>query len=189
MPNTPTSITCDGKAITQVTNGSAGAWTTNCGTLWLDAGATVPYVGTSVTSVYFKAQNKTSTGTVSRGADQTTVTIIGVFPLKPYYRIKWTPSKRGVITNVKRDGSRNGRILGDGQLVRDKVLVFRVVPQALYLEWEEFFAWHYPHLQFKYVDVQLNDVALYQFPESPEIEGDARCANQWQCALVWVGNV
>lgn len=179
----------DGKSITEITDASPVVWDTDCGDLFLDAGATTPYVGTSVTSVYLRADNQTKSGTVEAGATVHTINITGVFPIKPYFQVRWRPDKRGVITNVKRDGSRNGRILGDGELIRDKVLVFREVDKDLYDEWEAFFSWHYPHLSFKYVDLVLGDSGLYEFVAPSDVEGDSQCARSWESQLAYVGPV
>lgn len=179
----------DGKSITQVTNGSPVIWSTNSGDLFLNAGATIPYAGTSVTAVWLQAHNQTKTGTVNAGATVHTVNIIGVFPLVPQYQFSWKLEKRGVITNVKRNGSRNGRILGDGQTIKDKNLVFRRRRNSYYAEFEAFYDWHYPHKTFKYIDLHLNETALYQIVEATESQADSFNANSWECKLAWVGSV
>lgn len=179
----------DGKSVTQITDGSPVLWGTNCGDLFLNAGATIPYNNTTVTAVWLRAHNQTKSGTLNAGATVHTINITGVFPIKCYAQIRWRPDKRGVILNVKRDGSLNGRILGDGQLVKDRKLTFRNVPDPQYLEWEAFFDWHYPHLAFKFFGLQAGDVARYQFLEPSEVTRDSRGANSWESFLVWVGDV
>jgi hypothetical protein len=180
----------DGKQIQQLTNGSPGVWTTNCGTLWQDAAATVAYAGASVTSVYFKANNTSRTdGTVSVNAAVVhTINIIGVYPIRPQWQSAWRPDKRGVITNVKRDGSRNGRVLGNGQLVRDYNLLHERRLNEEYDEWEAFYGWHFPHLVFKYSDPHLVVVALYQF-EGASAKISEEGLNEWTCQIIHVGAV
>src|SRR5262249_38263264 len=103
---TPSSLTCFGKEITHLTADAPGVWSTSCGTLWQDSQATVAYTGASASDVYFKAQNKTSGGTIScAGHSNINVSITGDFPGVPSYPFEWTPDKRGVILNIKRDGS------------------------------------------------------------------------------------
>jgi hypothetical protein len=103
-----------------------------------------------INGVWFRAENRTRTGTVSAGATVHTVSITGVLPLNPNYGFEIEPDKRGIITNVKRDGSVNRRILGTGLLARNYKLVFRSRRQADYVELETFWNDHYPHLTFKY---------------------------------------
>jgi hypothetical protein len=178
----------DGKTVNNVTNGAPVVWSTDCGDLFLDAGATTPYAGTSVTSIYLLTDNQTKTGTLNAGATVHTINITGVYPIRPQWQSAWRPDKRGVITNVKRDGSRNGRVLGDGQLVRDYNLLHERRLNEEYDEWEAFFGWHYPHLIFKYNDLHLEDVALYQFVEaSSKISEEG--LNEWTCQIVQVGAV
>lgn len=162
---TPSSLTVIGKAITQLTADAPGVWSTNCGALFTDFAGTVPYDGeSSVASVFFRAQNITSTGTVSvTGHADVPVSILGEYPGQPSYPYEWEPDKRGVITNVKRNGSINGRVLGDGALRRDYRLVCQNNRLAVYDEVEQFWADHYPERKFRYSNPQRNLSGTFQF--------------------------
>src|SRR5262249_47132014 len=149
------------KSVTHITNGESVVWTCDCGDLFTDLSATTPYTGTSITAVYLKADNQTKSGTVNAGDTVHTINITGVFPFQPNYDFNWKLDKRGVISNTKRSGKRNGRILGDGELVKDKHLVFRRRRISEYNEFQDFFEWHYPHKTFKYGDLHLDETNLF----------------------------
>src|SRR5689334_10373434 len=93
----PSSLNADGKQVQSFTAGAAGVWSTNCGALFTDPGCTTTYAGASTAGpVYFKAQNKTSSGTVSCvGNTGATVAITGVFPALQSFPYEWQPDKRG----------------------------------------------------------------------------------------------
>lgn len=187
MPTSPSTLNVNGKSITQITASAAGVWSTNCGTLWTNAGATVAYAGSSVSSLYFKAQNKTSTGTVScTGQGSTAVTITGVIPFQPNFGLKWSTDKRGIITNIKRDGTRNGRILGSGNTVRDFTFQFRNRQIAEYTEMEQFVSDHYPHLKFIYLDLLLNTSNQYQFTNSLRVTAESYTRIDYEVDVVQV---
>lgn len=187
MPTSPSTLNVNGKTVTLMTASVAGVWSTNCGTLWTNAAATIAYSGTSVASVYHKAQNKTSTGTIScTGQGSTSVTITGVLPFNPNFGVKWQVDKRGIITNVKRDGSRTGRILGSGSTVRDMTLTFNNRTLSEYTEMEQFISDHYPHLRWIYADLLLNINNQYQFISPLRITAESYTRLNYEVDIVQV---
>jgi hypothetical protein len=180
MPIAPTSATVDGKSVTMLFRSVSDVWSVNggIGSLYLNIGATTPYAGENVTTVYFKANNKTASGSVSCGGDFCNITVYGVFPRVPNYPWDMSPTKRGVVVNKKRDGSINGRILGDGVLRRDYRLSCLNNWVSQYTEVETFWNDHMPNLKFRYYDYLLNIGAGLFFQFDSEIKVTAQSLNR-----------
>lgn len=171
-----TSLNLLGKDVVKFTSGGAVSWSTNCGALFTDAGCTLSYTSGTRTTIYFKAQNRTSSGTVVGGATTSVINITGKFPSVPHYPSKFQLEKRGIVSNTKRDGSISGRILGSGDLIRDYSLTFRNRIVTEYQEVETFVSYHYPFLKFVYQDLLIGVSGVYQFagPVKPLGEGPNR---------------
>lgn len=165
---TPTNLITEGHQITAYTSSASGSWSTNAGTLWLDPVAVTPYAGQAVTTVYLKATNKTMGGTISRGVDTGSVSITGRYPGVPSYPHELHPDIRGLVSNVKRDGSINGRMLGDGLMKMEYKLVMQKNTIPEYKEVLEFWRHHYRGMsQFKYSDYVLSLNLLLLFTSRP----------------------
>jgi hypothetical protein len=184
---TPSSVTLDGKEIQEFTISVSGLWSSTVGSLFNDAACTIPYASTSRTTVWLLAQNKTSVGTVTGGSDIATVTIVGVLPLTPNWSFQVTPDKRGVILNIKRNGSTNGRILGTGDLVRDYKLGYRNRIQDDWIEYETFFKDHYPFSAFKYIDAWRDITGIFRFDSKPTAQVDSFNKADWETAISEIG--
>jgi hypothetical protein len=170
MAISPSTATVDGKDVTHFT-GTSGVWSTDCGDLFTDSGCTTPYAGGAATGVYHRAQNKTSAGTIENTNEgvPVAITITGVYPLDPSYPYEFQPDKRGVISNIKRNGDINGRTLGDGTMKRDVKFSHLNRKRTAFQEFLVFWDYHFPHKKWKFLNKYEDLVHIMQFTGRPQI--------------------
>jgi hypothetical protein len=168
---TPSSATLRGKVSQHFTSDASGVWISDVGSLYTNAGLTIPYDGVSSRSdVYLVAQNKTSTGNVSCGAVQAGVSITGVFPAVPHFNHEFNITKRGRVAVKSRSGRVTGRLHGDGTQKVDFNLKFNLRNRLDTLEVKQFVADHDPAIEFYYVDDVMSIDDLYILDGDPPMK-------------------
>jgi hypothetical protein len=184
MPITPDSVQLDGDESIQLTNDAAAVWSTNCGALFTDAALTTPYDGvTSVASVYFEPFNRTVQGTVTAGANTASITIIGILPPFPHYPMEWKGTKRGLVVSIARSGRSRGRVLGDGEQMRDYKLIFNNRKQTETIDFEDFHNFHFPGRPFKYRNLWHGIDGMFEFDSDIDGKAQGRSRADLQVAI------
>jgi hypothetical protein len=110
------------------------------------------------------------------------------FPAVPHFPHEWKATKRGIVINIKRDGSRSGVIHGSGLLVRDFKLSGRRRTKAEIAEIEEFFRVHYPFKEFYYEDKWIvGHSGIYVFDSELTSKAEGIQDGSFDVAIAQVG--
>lgn len=179
----------DGKTIVNLTSTAAGVWTVSTGTLWLNAGATTPYAGTSITSVYWKVGNLTGTAQIACGAAQASTSVMAVFPGKIQYgSFAWNEDRAGIVTGKTRSGKTVGRVLGDGQFQRLHQVGCKNANRTDALELLEFGRLHYPGLIFRLTDDWSGLAGYFQLASPVKATVNSIQRIDWSADLIQMPN-
>jgi hypothetical protein len=182
MPITPASVQLDGDETIELTNDASAVWAADCGGLFTDSGCTVAYDGTSSrTNIFFAPFNRTVSGNVTAGANSADITILGVLPEFPHYPMEWKATKRGLVISIARSGKSRGRVLGDGEQMRDYKLVFNNKRTQEVLDFEEFHNYHYPGRPFIYRNLWHNIDGMFEFDS--DVDGKASSRNKGELTV------
>lgn len=203
MAFTPSSVATNGHVVTQITSTDSLPWTTSIvintiaeggGGLFTNAGATTPYTpGTNALSVYLKMPNVSRAFTVNQtGGGSVAITGTGILHgggnPTPSYAFGLAPQFRETMLQTKRDGSVNGRVLGDMVVRRDYDLNYLNVLVSEYLIWEAFWNNHAPgrNRKFSYTDSALNLSGNYQFVAPPSVNALAQNRISFTVSIIQV---
>jgi hypothetical protein len=164
-PLSPPAAILGGNEVQLFSAPSAVVWSTNVGTLFTDAAATIPYDGVSArATIYLKANNKTATGSVTGGADTATVAVTGVFPLTPDWGYKVLTFVPGVVSTAEDRVTTKVRYKGGDFYGVQFTMTRRTA--AAWSAFEAFRAHHRLHLPWYFTDPETGIRYRLKFDQS-----------------------